>query len=400
MTWDSLNFQPEFTATASNIGYGWWSHDIGGHFHGERNEEMLIRWVQLGTFSPILRLHSSNNIFNIKEPWNLAMPYRQVMTKYLQLRHRLVPYLYTMNARAAIEGIPLVRPMYWGYPDSEEAYNVPNQYMFGSELIIAPITTPSDPNSHRSEVFAWLPPGRYVDLSTGMVYDGDRRLRLSRAVNKYPIFAREGAIVPFDLSPVLRNGCENPTVLELMVVVGADGKFELLEDDGKGQSVDQIKFRRTPISFYQESNELIIGPTSGEDQASTREWNVQFIGYQRHEKAQVSIVTSLNESRTVESQGNGRSLAVELGSFASNVKITVRLEKDPVLDVQETAPQIVKFLRNAQMNMDLKDRIRRIVESSKPKLIQISELHALALPSPLFNPIIEVLLADSRVFET
>jgi hypothetical protein len=76
------------------------------------------------------------------------------------------------------------------------------------------------------------------------------------------------------------------------------------------------------------------------------------------------------------------------------------LEKDPVLDVQETAPQIVKFLRNAQMNMDLKDCIRRIVESSKPKLMQISELHALALPSPLFNPILEVLLADSRIFET
>jgi alpha-glucosidase (family GH31 glycosyl hydrolase) len=402
MTWDSLNFQPEFTATASNIGYGWWSHDIGGHFHGERSEEMLIRWVQLGTFSPVLRLHSSNNIFSIKEPWKLAIPYRQVMTKYLQLRHRLVPYLYTMNARAAIEGIPLVRPMYWGYPDSEEAYNVPNQYMFGSELIIAPITTPSDPNSHRSEVFAWLPPGRYVDLSTGMVYDGDRRLRLNRAVKKYPIFAREGAIIPFDSSPVLRNGCENPSVLELMVVVGVDGTFELLEDDGTGQLVDQNKFRRTPISFHQESKELIIGPTSGEDQAShIREWSVQFMGYQRHEKAQVSITTSLgNESRTVELEGNGRSLAVELGSFASNVKITVRLEKDPVLDVQETAPQIVKFLRNAQMNMDLKDRIRRIVESSKPKLMQISELHTLALPSPLFNPIFEVLLADSRVFET
>jgi hypothetical protein len=187
-----------------------------------------------------------------------------------------------------------------------------------------------------------------------------------------------------------------------MVVVGVDGTFELLEDDGKGQLVDQIKFRRTPISFHQESKELIIGPTSGEDQAShTREWNVQFMGYQRHEKAQVSITTSLdNESRTVELEGNGRSVAVELGSFASNVKITVRLEKDPVLDVQETAPQIVKFLRHAQMNMDLKDRIRRIVESSKPKLMQISELHTLALPSPLFNPIFEVLLADSRVFET
>ncbi|KAJ5396399.1 hypothetical protein N7509_004512 [Penicillium cosmopolitanum] len=403
MTWDSLKFQPEFTATASNIGYGWWSHDIGGHFHGDRSEEMLVRWVQLGAFSPILRLHSSNNPFSVKEPWNLSEPYQYVMAKYLSIRHRLVPYLYTMNARTAIGGVPLVRPMYWAYPDREEAYNVPNQYMFGSELIIAPVTEPVDANSQRSEVIAWLPPGRYVDLSTSIVYDGNRRLRLYRSIKKYPIFAREGAIIPTDGSLALRNGCENPSVIELIVIVGADGQFELLEDDGKGQSVDQVEFQRTPVSFHQNSHKLVIGPTSGchYQKLHPRQWNLLLVGYKRHGKVQVSISMGPGSAvRTVQVEGgntgDGRGHTFQLGSFPSNAEITVQLEKDPALDVQGPAVQIIKFLREAQMNMDWKDAMKSIVESSKPRLIQISELNALPVPNRLLNPIYEILLADNR----
>lgn len=406
MTWDSLKFQPEFTATASNIGYGWWSHDIGGHFHGERSEEMLIRWVQLGVFSPILRLHSSNNAFSVKEPWNLSEPYRYLMTRYLNIRHRLVPYLYTMNARAAIEGIPLVRPMYWVHSEREEAYNVPNQFMFGSELIIAPVTEPVNSNSLMSEVVAWLPPGRYVDLSTSIVYDGNRRLRLHRSIKKYPIFAREGAIIPTDGSLVLRNGCENPSLIELIVVVGADGQFELLEDDGKGQSVDEINFQRTPISFYQKSHKLVIGPTGGcnHRQVHARQWNLLLVGYKRHGKIQVS--TSMGPGaavRTVQFEGsnmvNKRGLVLQLGSFPSHAEITVQLEKDPTLGIQDPVVQITRFLREAQMNMDWKDTIKTIVDANKPKMIKISELNALPIPHRLLNPIYELLLADNRSFD-
>ena len=112
ISWASLDFQPEFTATASNIGYGWWSHDIGGHIFGVRDDELATRWVQLGVFSPILRLHSSSNPFLVKEPWLYPAEARAAMGDALRFRHRLVPYLHTMNHRAAAEGVPLVRPMY------------------------------------------------------------------------------------------------------------------------------------------------------------------------------------------------------------------------------------------------------------------------------------------------
>ena len=144
ISWASLDFQPEFTATASNIGYGWWSHDIGGHIFGVRDDELATRWVQLGVFSPILRLHSSSNPFLVKEPWLYPAEARAAMGEALRFRHRLVPYLHTMNHRAAAEGVPLVRPMYHLAPREPRAYEVPNQFAFGSELIVAPITTPRD----------------------------------------------------------------------------------------------------------------------------------------------------------------------------------------------------------------------------------------------------------------
>ena len=147
VTWESLRFQPYFTATASNIGYGWWSHDIGGHMFGYRDEELEARWYQLGVFSPINRLHSSCSPFSGKEPWNFRPEIRAIMDDALRLRHRMIPYLHTMNWRASRTGLPLVEPMYWGSPDIDAAYHVPNEYMFGTELLAAPITEPMDKSS-------------------------------------------------------------------------------------------------------------------------------------------------------------------------------------------------------------------------------------------------------------
>ena len=230
-TWESLQFQPEFTATASNIGYGWWSHDIGGHMHGYRDDELATRWVQLGVFSPTLRLHSSNSRWSSKEPWVFRPDYHRVMRQALQLRHRLVPYLYSANVSgAAGEDGPLVRPMYWAYPTRDEAYAYPNQYSFGPSLIVAPVVQKRDTRTGRAKVKVWVPPQRHVDLFTGFVYDGDRELDMYRTIDHVPVLAPEGSIVPLDGDLAPENGCHNPVSLEVLVVVGHDGRFRIVED--------------------------------------------------------------------------------------------------------------------------------------------------------------------------
>ena len=142
VSWDSLAFQPFFTATAANVNYGWWSHDIGGHMGGVEEAELFARWVQFGVFSPIFRLHCTNNRFHERRPWGWDAETARVTANAMRLRHQLIPYLYTMAWRNHTEQRPLVRPMYHEFPAQEAAYHCPDQYLFGSEMLAAPFVAP------------------------------------------------------------------------------------------------------------------------------------------------------------------------------------------------------------------------------------------------------------------
>src|SRR4051794_18517542 len=285
VSWASLEFQPEFTATASNIGYGWWSHDVGGHIFGIRDDELATRWVQLGVFSPILRLHSSSNPFLVKEPWLFPAEARAAMVAALRFRHRLVPYLHTMNHRAAAEGVPLVRPMYHLEPDDPRAYAVPNQFAFGSELIVAPITAPRDPVTLRGSVRAWLPPGGWVDIFTSTVYNGDREVELHRELGSIPALLRAGGILPLAAEDDL-DATRNPERLQVVVAPGADGALTLVEDD-------ETNTARTPIAWDQAAGALTIGAAEDPDGVlpAERAWTVTVLGVE-HEPLAASGPTS------------------------------------------------------------------------------------------------------------
>ena len=204
-TWDSLRFQTYFTVNASNAGYTWWSHDIGGHQGGRRDDELAVRWLQFGVFSPIMRLHSTANAFIGKEPWNYNSRAEQIMRFFLRLRHRLIPYLYTVNVLTHREGLPLLRPMYYR-DDVPEAYEVPNEYCFGTELIVCPITEPMDAESQLAGADVWLPDGIWMDVFTGILYRGGRKRRMCRPLESIPVLAKAGAIMPLAGDPA-STGC-------------------------------------------------------------------------------------------------------------------------------------------------------------------------------------------------
>ena len=196
ITWDSLAFQPYFTATAANVGYGWWSHDIGGHMGGVEDRELYTRWVQFGVFSPILRLHSTNNPFHERRPWGYDAEVLGITRQAMQLRHALIPYLYSMAWLNHKQGIPPIRPMYYLYPDMDQAYSCPNQYTFGSELIAAPFTSPRDADTRLSRQVIWLPPGDWFNFFDGRYFEGDSWQAVYGDLGEIPVFARSGAIIP------------------------------------------------------------------------------------------------------------------------------------------------------------------------------------------------------------
>ncbi len=232
-TWDTLRFESYMTATASNIAYGWWSHDIGGHTSGVADSELFARWVQFGVFSPIMRIHIGKGEMYDQRPWMFEdAEVLRVLRDALQLRHALIPYLYTMAHRAHQDSLPLILPMYYDYPENEEAYHCPHQYQFGADLIAAPFVTPADPETQLSRQVVWLPEGDWYDFFTGERFAGNRWHAIYGRLSDIPLFARAGSIVP--LGPRKGwGGIENPDELHVHVFAGADHTFTLYEDDGE-----------------------------------------------------------------------------------------------------------------------------------------------------------------------
>lgn len=224
--WKSLQYQPYFTTMSSNTGYSWWSHDIGGHMFSKGDPEIYTRWVEYGVFSPINRLHSTRDKWS-KEPWLYGAQAEEIVTKFLQLRHRLLPYLYTANVLTATEGIPLIMPMYY-LNDCREAYEAKNQYYFGENMIVAPVLEPVDKQGV-APVSVWLPEGIWTDFFTREVYQGGKSYELSVPMERIPVFVKAGGILP-----LLMNGESNEQdfkSLEVFFYAG-NGAYRMYDEKG------------------------------------------------------------------------------------------------------------------------------------------------------------------------
>ena len=388
ITWASLDFQPYFTATASNIGYGWWSHDIGGHFYGAKDDELSTRWVQLGVFSPLMRLHSGVNPFITKEPWSFGPEAERTMTEFLRLRHRMLPYLDTMNHRAAREGTPLVLPMYYDWPEADEAYEVPNEFRFGSELLVAPITRPVDRSTLLGRVQAWLPAGTWVDLFTGTVYDGDRRLHLHRDLTTIPVLARSGALLPLDGREVPPNGTEHPEHVEVMVVVGADGAFDLVEDDAAAEPA----VTTTGLRFDQAAGRVSVGPAQGpgDGAPAVRRWTLSFLSAGETDPP-VARVDGALVAATVER--TARTVRVTVDDVPRGALLEVEIGPAPRLRANDVEADVFAVLDRAQIEHEAKVAALHAATGPRTLAQRMSDLDGLGLDAAVVRAVGEVLLA-------
>lgn len=256
MTWDTLKYLPEFTATATNIGYTWWSHDIGGHHLGEKDNEMYVRHVQYGVFSPINRLHCTCWQTMSKEPWYYENGTGLIVTEWLRLRHKLIPFLYSSSHRTHRDGVALVEPLYYEWKQTE-AYERKKEYLFGGELLVVPVTTKLKKDGY-ARVNAWLPEGEWIDIFTGDRYNipvgGQNRLLL-RTLNDIPVLIKAGGILP--LSRDKGNSVENPEKLEICVWSG-NGEYVLYEDGRTQENTAELYTRFYATKTERNGNALQI----------------------------------------------------------------------------------------------------------------------------------------------
>lgn len=255
ITWASLDFQPYFNSTASNVLYGYWSHDIGGHHMADRiDPELYIRWMQFGALSPVMRTHSAKSAGLKKEVWNFAPEHADILRNTIRRRYALAPYIYTMARKAYDEGISLCRPMYYEWPEASEAYAFRNQYLFGDDILVAPVTALG--KEGYATVQVWLPEGKWYEWQTGTMLDGGRTVERTFALDEYPVYVRAGAILPM-YGDTVKNLNANDEEILLTLFPGGSGEFSLYEDNGDDKRY-AAEFARTHLKSVRDGNLLTV----------------------------------------------------------------------------------------------------------------------------------------------
>jgi alpha-glucosidase (family GH31 glycosyl hydrolase) len=253
-SWKSLDFQTWFNSTASNVLYGYWSHDLGGHYGDTINPELLTRWMQFGAVSPIMRTHATKSGKQDKEPWRFGKKYFEVLRSTVLQRYRLTPYIYRMARKTYEEGLSLCRPLYYDYPESSESYRFKNEYMFGDNMLVAPVTVPMEEGY--ATLAVWLPSGNdWYEWHTGTLLKGGQTVRRSFAIDEYPLYFKAGSIIP--MYGKVKNLRKNDEPVELVVFPGGNGSFEMYEDNGNDKDYER-NFATTALASVRSGNELTV----------------------------------------------------------------------------------------------------------------------------------------------
>jgi len=245
-TWESLAFQPYFTSTASNVLFGYWSHDIGGHQPGNIEPELYTRWVQFGAFAPIVRTHTTKNEKAERRVWEYPHDYSRIMINAIKRRYEMAPYIYSECRKCFDNGISLCRPMYYDYPDDDAAYKANDQYMFGDKMLVAPVTHPVDVDDEMAEMRIWLPEGEWFDTALGDFVKGPGWNKRKYLLSEIPVFVRPGAVIP-GMGPAMRMPEGSFRSLLITMYPGDGGVYRLYEDDGVSDGYIDREYAIIPI---------------------------------------------------------------------------------------------------------------------------------------------------------
>lgn len=325
-SWEALARQSVLAQSSSLAGLAFWNSDIGG-FHGDPSPELYIRWLQFGLFAPMTRPHGDHSV---REPWQFGGEVEAIARKNIDVRYSLLPYIYTAFYRTYQRGEPLIQPLFIYFPDDERVYGMGNQYMFGESLLVAPVT-----KDGAREWPVYLPAGKWYDFHTGKVCQGGEEITAASPLDYIPVFARAGAIVP-RLEP-MQYTMEKPwDKILLDVYAGADGNFELYEDDFLTNDYQKGRYAITPISYSEGDGtaEVVIDatrPGAGGDPRTftTRSYILRLIGGEKpnavsHDGSTLSENTSGGTGWHYDAES--KRLEVTLPDILLNKKTVVKIK--------------------------------------------------------------------------
>jgi len=367
--WRSLKYQTYFTATASNVGYGYWSHDIGGHASSmyDSDPELYVRWLQFGVFSPILRTHSAK-ISSIERRFWKYPNHFGIMKDLIDLRYSLAPYIYTANRQAFDTGISLCRPMYYDYPEQNESYEYRYQYMFGENILVAPIADSSSITTRLSSKTLWLPEGKWYEWHSGTLVSGGKTIIRNFAIDEIPLYVKAGSIIP--LYPKIPNLQSPVSSLILAIVPGGGAMTEVYDDDGNTEFYKQGEYSKTKIvTTEQGPGELKISifPAVGgyAGMPESKQFEIRLLRSFPPAKVIVNGKEFLYSTDTQEGKWSyyGKNLTTNISipptSIRKKIEVTVVYDKSMTEKEFLLDDKLVKFRRLSKVLAEMKIEVAR-----------------------------------------
>ena len=373
VNWETLSIIPRYNMAAANYGLSWVGHAIGGYYNGIEKEELYLRYIELATFSPVFILASEGGDYYKREPWKWKTDTLNTVREYMNLRERLISYLYSEGYYYSKYGIPLVQPFYYQYPKIVDEPNYKNQYFLGKEMFISPIIKPKNIVMNRVVQRIFVPEGTWFDFKSGLKYPGNKYYISFYKDSDYPVFCKAGAIIPLALTN------ENiPKTLELVVFPLQDNIYELYEDDGESQNYLKGQYSITNLEYKYEPDNytFTISKKSGNNLLRTRSYRIRFKNTRN--VTNINILVNNNPY-----QGNcyydNNDLVIELNEVMTsyNVVINVTGKEMEISSSYIINNDIKGILEDLEIETSLKVKIDNILFSDMPtrkKRIAIKKL--------------------------
>lgn len=397
VSWDNFQSIPFFNLSASNIGVCWWSHDIGGYDGGIEEPELYIRSVQLGTFSPILRFHSASGKYYKREPWRWNPRTFEISSKYLELRHRLTSYLYTESYKYYKTGTMIFQPLYYFLPKVYDDILYRNEYFFGSELLVAPVVNKKDTVMNRTIHRFYLPEGMWYDYTTGKKFPGNRKYVQFYREEDYPVFAKQGAIIPLSNKSNVNN-TSNPSDIEIHIFPGRNNTYRLYEDDGISSLYKEGYYIITEIDYNYLPNNYTVIIRSIEGKSGIiperRNYKIRF----RNTKHADDVVAYFDNAQIPVSRTyiEDTDFIVEMDNIETIGQLTINCKgKDIEIDAQRIVNEdIDNILSDLQIETNVKDKIAEVLFADIPikkKRIAIRKLRKYGLDKSFIKLFLKLL---------
>ena len=379
VSWDTLVKIPFYNNNSFNNGAPFWAHDISGFSKGTEDNELYLRSLQLGVFSPILKFGVEKGKYYKREPWRWDIKTYTIAKDYLNLRQKLIPYIYSEAYKYHKFGKSLIIPLYFKKQEYYDDVRFKNEYYFGEELFVSPIITSKDIVMNRVVHKFYLPEGIWYDFVTGKKFPGDKIYTSFFRDEDYPVFAKAGSIIPLAI-PKTTNDTTPPEDMEINIFPGQSSSYTLFEDDGESDLYRKDYYLLTQIDYtYVPSNySVVLRAVKGKSGIIPEKRNYKFIFRNTKRTEEVTAHSNMT-SLSLKTYVDGPDFIVEVKDVPTVGQLTVTCKgKDIEIDaVRLINEDIERIISDLQIPTDMKEKIDSILFGELPikkKRIEIRKL--------------------------